>query len=1132
MQHSATGPVVPSYGSLPEETSKPVVPAVPEKHISEGNRSVRAFQDTCGATTNEINTSKYRWYNFVPLNLYEQFHHLPNIYFLFIAFLQTIPSISITSGQPLLLIPLSFVLAVGAARDLFEDQKRKAADRAENDREVIRISNVSGSQEAIQWRDVRPGDVIRVRRDEIVPADMLLMGSSDPSGGCAVETANLDGETDHKPKVTLLPEGLSFEASQAYLVEFEAPSADLYDFKGALLKDGDGPIGISVNSLLLRGCTLQQVEWADCLVCYCGHDARVMRNQQGVHFKASQLDIQMNAVILVIFTVQLILCSIGGTCYAIWESMYYEEAWYLQPVYSGAQNDFGFSVLKKAGTWLLQLNNMVPISLMVMLTTVKFLQGKLLSYDKCIFDSKRQKPAEVHTSQVLESLGMITHVFSDKTGTLTCNQMVYKRCAVAGGVYGEDGQGAPEPSLRDVGSSAASRQYVDFSAGRAAFLRDAEKAAAAGDQTRQAVMGNFLLCHALCHTVSVPKDDGRDSYVASSPDELALVWAAHELGLTFEKQVQKTINLRVNEPQLAGALAAACGSSSNKSCPWNLQVELLEMCEFDNDRKRMTVVARYPNGQIIMLVKGADSAVLPFLADDVERKQADDQLYKFSCSGLRTLCLAYRELSDAEHAEWSAAYKAATSAVSQDRAARVSELACKLEEGAGLKLLGVTAIEDRLQDGVPETLEFLRCAGIATWVLTGDKMETAISIGKSVRLLTEEVQNLEITGGRDDVLKVLGIAEEQRTSAAAEAITITGSALASVLADKDLRYRFYKIARRCQTVICCRVSPKQKADVVQIVNEFHLAESGDQPVTLAIGDGANDVSMICAASVGVGLSGKEGAQAARAADFAIGQFSFLRRLMFVHGRESARRNSVLVSYNFYKNLVLVLPPFLFGPFMAFSGQPFYEQILYQLFNVAFTFWPCVLFALLDRPVDNLKVLEEDVRWYTPGLRKQYFNFKVFVLWIGAALLQGSVLPLAAFLTLGQGSKSTEFGTTDSLWLTGTAVYFWVVLGVNLTLLQRLLSPIPLTVAVTAFSVFCFPVFVLLLDLWGSPYLHGVYAFLFGGSSLYFFFTTCFVMVVFSAVGEPLLNLATSGSQVPSQNFPSVSQSWEKKPSEV
>lgn len=1253
MTASATGSKTPwpNYGAVEGPST--------QAEGSEGNRFVRAFDPEACASTNEIHTSKYTWYTFVPLNLFEQFHCLANVYFLFIALLQTIPSISITSGQPLLLMPLSFVLAVGAARDLYEDEKRKAADRAENERDVILLEAVGNevTEKTVEWRDVRPGNVLRLERGQIVPADALLLGSSEPAGACAVETSNLDGETDHKPKVAALrvgsfqtaqlsefadsqtslqPSGRAQEQAQtlrkqlqAYEVHFEPPRADLYEFNAAMKRTGDQPLGVGVNSLLLRGCTLCQAEWVHCVVCYSGHDTRVMRNLQKPCFKASWLDTQMNEVILVIFFVQLLLCVVGGVCYAIWESTYYADSWYLEPNPSSRASALGFSILLKAATWLLQLNNMVPISLMVMMTTVKFLQGNFVQEDKACLDVNRKtasepegKKAEVHTSQVLESLGQVTHVFSDKTGTLTCNQMVYKACAVAGqkqpyGISETNSRAMTDPLVHKPSfvsdgeknpEQTGSRAHVDFVDGREKFLRDVEEA----DVERQALMGNFLLCHALCHSVGIQseetsKDDGaarqaeassspdqywkgkgkkgEPRYSASSPDELALVWAAHDIGLIYEGlasasskkskpkfsmptprpsdgkaapeasadvvgigrrgsnlTLKEDVSVSLIDPSVAfepyeartslklrlrseaegdegslrsqkcvmSAVFAAlgmddedCADHADYADP-EVEVDLLELCEFDNDRKRMSVVVEYTDHRKVMLMKGADSSVLPHLPKE-EKEEAAAQLDAFACTGLRTLCLAYRVLSNEEHAAWSERYRAALAAVSVDRAEQVQSLASELEEGPGLRLLGVTAIEDRLQEGVPETLEFMISAGLTVWVLTGDKMETAITIGKACRLLTEDVENIQITSTNyDDLSSDL---EKYSARKGKMAITITGAALSVILKNGDgkenLREMFYKVARRCQTVICCRVSPRQKADVVNIVKDNHKNETGEQPITLAIGDGANDVSMITVAHVGVGLSGKEGAQAARSADFAIGQFRFLRRLIFVHGRESYRRNSVLVSYNFYKNLVLVLPPFFFGPFMAFSGQPFYEQILYQLYNVVFTFWPCVFFAILDRPVQDLKELEEDQRWYEPALKKEFFNVsKVFLCWIGTAILQGALLPIVGFTALGADA--------DYLWLTGTGIFFWVVLCVNLALLRQLSLAMPIIVFVTIGCVLCFPALVLMLDLSGSSQLNGVYPLLFGGTSMQsmeYIMATFLVVVMFLCLGE-LITYAT------------------------
>jgi phospholipid-transporting ATPase len=268
--------------------------------------------------------------------------------------------------------------------------------------------------------------------------------------------------------------------------------------------------------------------------------------------------------------------------------------------------------------------------------------------------------------------------------------------------------------------------------------------------------------------------------------------------------------------------------------------------------------------------------------------------------------------------------------------------------------------------------------------------------------------------------------------------------------------------------------------------------------------------MITAANVGVGLSGNEGAQAARAADFAIGQFRFLQRLLLVHGRESYRKNAVVVSYNFYKNSVLVLPSFLYGFAMAFSGQPFYEQILYQVYNVLFTFWPDVFYAILDRSAPDLAALQEEPSSYADGRCQQYFNSKVFMLWIGAALLQGCLLTVAGIYSFSDGGKATgSLPTLDNMWLIGTAVYFWVVLGVNLTLLMRLKLIVPATVIVTIVCATSFPFCTLILDVFGSVYISGVFALLFGTLNARFILVSVPLMLAFLMIGEPLIMMCES-----------------------
>jgi phospholipid-transporting ATPase len=175
------------------------------------------------------------------------------------------------------------------------------------------------------------------------------------------------------------------------------------------------------------------------------------------------------------------------------------------------------------------------------------------------------------------------------------------------------------------------------------------------------------------------------------------------------------------------------------------------------------------------------------------------------------------------------------------------------------------------------------------------------------------------------------------------ATVVSGESLFKILASADLAKQFYHVASSSSVLIACRMSPKQKADIVRLV-----IEKNPKAITLAIGDGANDVNMINAAHIGVGISGVEGQQAVSASDYAIGQFKYLKNLLFVHGRESYRKNSYLVCYTFYKNVLFVMPQFWYGFYSAFSGQVFYEKWIYQVFNITFTAFPPIIFAIFDQ----------------------------------------------------------------------------------------------------------------------------------------------------------------------------------------
>jgi len=519
-------------------------------------------------------------------------------------------------------------------------------------------------------------------------------------------------------------------------------------------------------------------------------------------------------------------------------------------------------------------------------------------------------------------------------------------------------------------------------------------------------------------------------------------------------------------------------------------------------------------------MKGADSSIIESKGCSTAKQHMDkirEHLQTCAQEGLRTLCMASRELTEEEFDKWHSRHTAALASLSDDRATEVMRTANEIEEHDGSEVLGAIAIEDRLQDGVPESIENIRLSGIIIWVLTGDKLETAISIARSCRLLTGDMQNLVVTIDKRSISEQSSISGQlsehmivTENSKATYMLTITGDALGIVLAEEGMRKEFYGVAKRCTSVLCCRVSPKQKADVVELVMSLHRSQSetDETPVTLAIGDGANDVAMITTANVGVGLSGMEGAQAARAADFAIGQFRFLDRLLFVHGHESLRRNSILVNYNFYKNLVLCLSPFIYGQYTCFSGQPFYEQILYQMYNLVFTSLPCVVFALFDRPYQDLNKLQDDVWEYMPGREVKYFNVKIFAVWLVTAFLQAYSLVFIARKTMADGSISNGL-TSGDMWSLGSVVYLWVILGTNVTIWRRSTVTLPIMIFVILGSVVCHPMATYTLEMVGVSELKGTFSWLYGQGCIRFGISTILFLAVHLIVGELIIGFMES-----------------------
>jgi phospholipid-transporting ATPase len=632
---------------------------------------------------------------------------------------------------------------------------------------------------------------------------------------------------------------------------------------------------------------------------------------------------------------------------------------------------------------------------------VKLQQAMLINSDLDMYYEKTDTPALVRTSSLVEELGQIDYIFSDKTGTLTRNEMEFRMCSIAGVAYAE---GRSDDSPEGVRTFDEMRTVLQGGALRDSLVPGF--AAGGGDTEKERdVIREFLTLLAVCHTVIPEVHGDKIKYQASSPDEAALVAGAELLGFRFHTRKPKSVFVSI--------------------LGQDYEFEILNVCEFNSTRKRMSTVIRAPDGTIKLYCKGADTVILERLSKNQPyTEQTLVHLEDYATEGLRTLCLAMREISESEYQTWNAIYDQAAATINGrgealDKAAEIIE--------KDMFLLGATAIEDKLQDGVPDCIHTLQMAGIKVWVLTGDRQETAINIGLSCRLITESMNLVIINeetahATKEFINKRLSAITSQRKSGELEdlALIIDGKSLTYAL-EKDISKTFLELAVLCKAVVCCRVSPLQKALVVKLVKKNKKA------LLLAIGDGANDVSMIQAAHVGVGISGHEGLQAARSADIAISQFRYLKKLLLVHGSWSYQRLSKLILYSFYKNIVLYMTQFWFSFFNNFSGQIAYESWTLSFYNVLFTVLPPVVMGVFDQFV-SARVLDRYPQLYTLGQRNAFFTKTAFWLWVANALYH-SIILYGFSIILFWGDLKQPDGLDTGHWFWGTTLYLAVLLTV-------------------------------------------------------------------------------------------------------
>uniref|UniRef100_A0A674D8W0 Phospholipid-transporting ATPase n=1 Tax=Salmo trutta TaxID=8032 RepID=A0A674D8W0_SALTR len=892
------------------------MPTLPEEVIQTDDHRNECVQ----GETNAIKTSKYNTFNFLPLNLFEQFQRIANAYFLILLLLQVIPAISSLSWFTTV-VPLVLVLSVTAAKDATDD--------------------------IVSMKRTLPLGLTHPPYHYIWALPTLLTSVFGNTFcfelacrlGCLILMMAHSPLLPDEPCVSsLLSEGE---------VSCEPPNNRLDRFTGTLTNAGQ-KYSLDNDKILLRGCTLRNTEWCFGLVLFGGPETKLMQNCGKTTFKRTSIDRLMNVLVLCVSPA--VTCPVLTAPCTHLNTDSYDLA-YTVPVFHRERE---------------HLLCVMPLSLCVCCSVEVIRLGNsfYIDWDRKMYHAHSDTPAKARTTTLNEELGQIKYVFSDKTGTLTQNIMTFNKCSINGKSYGEVQMqvevtkllGTVDWSFNPLADHHFS--FHDHSLVEALKLESPE-------------VQSFFRLLALCHTVMAEeKIEGELLYQAQSPDEGALVTAARNFGFVFRSRTPESVTI------------VEMGEQHS--------YELLAILDFNNVRKRMSVIVRSPEGKLCLYCKGADTMVYERLHQSCTKLMdvTTEHLNEFAGEGLRTLALAYKDLDEEYFSSWKQRHHEASTAL-EDREDKLDVLYEEIEKD--LMLLGATAIEDKLQDGVPQTIEQLAKADIKIWVLTGDKQETAENIGYSCNMLREEMNDIFIVSANnsDDVRQELrseGVTSEPHNPAQRTlgnkpkvvrdeevngdyGLVINGHSLAYAL-ERSMELLFLRTACLCKTVICCRVTPLQKAQVVELVKKYK------QAVTLAIGDGANDVSMIKAAHIGVGISGQEGMQAVLSSDYSFAQFRFLERLLLVHGRWSYLRMCKFLRYFFYKNFTFTFVHFWYGFFCGFSAQTVYDEWFITLYNLVYTALPVLGMSLFDQDVNDMWSFQHP-QLYVPGQMNQYFSKTAF-----------------------------------------------------------------------------------------------------------------------------------------------------------
>ncbi|KAJ4327561.1 putative aminophospholipid-translocase [Fusarium piperis] len=885
-------------------------------------------------------------------------------------------------------------------------------------------------------KDLKVGDVLKLTKGQRVPADVVILkcyssetptpdpipeepaeeesllafgdGEADPAGKgkqpaedvpeeeesgpggeTFIRTDQLDGETDWKLRLASpLTQNLPTEEFVRLRVTGGKPDRKVNEFLGtielvdsrkealahhAMAQDSDASrtAALSIDNTAWANTVIASQATTLAVIMYTGPQTRSALSTAPSRSKTGLLEYEINSLtkILCALTLALSIILVALEGFGNTEG----NVWYV-----------------KIMRFLVLFSTIVPISLRVNLD-----MGKS-AYSWFIQRDPGMPGAVVRTSTIPEDLGRIEYLLSDKTGTLTQNEMEMKKIHVGTVSYANEAMDEVSTYVRQGFYIPPSTDHASNNMLITPSSTYSSSASMGTTRTRREIgtrVRDVVLALALCHNVTptVDIEDGKEvtGYQASSPDEIAIVKWTESVGLRLVYRDRKSMVL-----EFTGSKRPV------------VRVRILDVFPFTSEGKRMGIIVHFhekinvknpdlSNGEIWFFQKGADTVMSSIVAAN---DWLDEETANMAREGLRTLVVGRKKLSSQQYQEFSSRYQEASLSISGRDAGMQRVVSHYLERD--LELIGVTGVEDKLQKDVKPSLELLRNAGIKIWMLTGDKVETARCVAVSSKLVArgQYIYTVAKLKKKDNAQEHLDFLRSKTDAC----LLIDGESLALFLT--HFRIEFISIAVQLPTVAACRCSPNQKAEVAKLIREYTKKR------VCCIGDGGNDVSMIQAADVGVGIVGKEGRQASLAADFSIEQFCHLVKLLVWHGRNSYKRSAKLAQFVIHRGLIIAVCQTMYSIAIKFEPEGLYKDWLLVGYATVYTAAP-VLSLVLDKDVDeNLANLYPEL--YKELTSGRSLSYRTFFVWVLVSIYQGGMIQgLSQILTEVDGPKMVAVSYT-------------------------------------------------------------------------------------------------------------------------